>query len=222
MLLRRLPKGSSRRYSAVATARVSKIKFATTQHAAPVVPLNAYPALQRMEELRTQPLVLLPTPLPEDMPQNEAYFPSSKKQQSLAVIAACLRELYDVPRAEDIFNRLRSDSEMGLGVLSVDTYNAILLAYAQLQSENVGTPYSQVPYAKKLWGLWNTLKQGNEGVYLNSTTIAIACLAITRCVASLYIPAAQAYRFHLEHRSQKFLLRTAPSSSKSYSKGISL
>lgn len=180
MLLRRLPKGSSRRYSVVATAKASNIKFTTTQHVPPVVPLNAYPALQRMEELRSQPLVLLPTPLPEDMPQNENYFPSSKKQQSLAVIAACLRDLYDVPRAEEIFDRLRLDSKEGLGVLSVDTYNAVLLAYAQLQSEDVGTIRTQEPYARKLWSLWDTLKQGNEGVFLNSTTIAIACLAIIR------------------------------------------
>ncbi|CAE6504203.1 unnamed protein product [Rhizoctonia solani] len=148
MLLRRLPKGASRRYSAVAVARSTTAPRIESRHVPPPVqPLQQYTQIRRMEELQRQPLTLLPTPLPEDLPQNEHYFPSSKKQQSLAVIAACLKDLYDVPRAEEIFNRLRDEALTGASVMTIDTYNALLLAYAQLQAEGTLLPE---PYQREI------------------------------------------------------------------------
>ncbi|KAG9125065.1 DNA-directed RNA polymerase [Ceratobasidium sp. 392] len=186
MLLRRLPKGSSRRYSVVATAKAtSNLRYDTKPHAAPVSPLRAYPVLQKVEERRGRPLTLLPTPLPETELQDEMYFPSSKKQQSLAVIAACLRDLYDVKRAENVFDRLRLDATAGSSVLTVDTYNAFMLAYAQLQAEGIGDHKEQASWANKLWDVWNTLESGEEGVCLNSTTVAIAFLALVRAPLDL-------------------------------------
>ncbi|KAJ1306117.1 hypothetical protein OPQ81_010828 [Rhizoctonia solani] len=181
MLLRRLPKGASRRYSVVATAKSSAAPRFETRHVPPPVQPLQYKQIERMEELRRQPLTLLPTPLPDDMPQNEHYFPSSKKQQSLAVIAACLRDLYDVPRAEEIFNRLREEAHTGMSVMTIDTYNAILLAYAQLQAE--GTPLAhaiRVHWAEKLWNLWQILVSETDRVALNATSMAIAFLAHIR------------------------------------------
>ncbi|CUA67067.1 DNA-directed RNA polymerase, mitochondrial [Rhizoctonia solani] len=142
-----------------------------------------------MEELQRQPLTLLPTPLPENLPQNESYFPSSKKQQSLAVIAACLRDLYDVPRAEEIFNRLREEATRGASILTIDTYNALLLAYAQLQAE--GTPLHEsvrAQWAEKLWNLWQVLVSESDLVALNATSMAIAFLAHTRAPNDAYRP----------------------------------
>ncbi|KAG8771324.1 DNA-directed RNA polymerase [Ceratobasidium sp. 428] len=186
MLLRRLPKGSSRRYSVAATAKAtSSVRFDTKPHATPVSPLRAYPILQKVEERRSRPLTLLPTPLPETENQDDMYFPSSKKQQSLAVIAACLRDLYDVKRAENVFDRLRKDATAGSGVLTVDTYNAFMLAYAQLQAEGIGDHKEQAGWANKLWDIWNTLVTEEESVSLNSTTIAIAFLALVRAPIDL-------------------------------------
>ncbi|QRW12717.1 DNA-dependent RNA polymerase [Ceratobasidium sp. AG-Ba] len=184
MLLRRLPKGSSRRYSVVA-AKTAVPRYDTIPHVVPVSPLRSYPVLQRVEERRTRPLTLLPTPLPETEPQDDTYFPSSKKQQSLAVIAACLRDLYDVKRAENVFDRLRSDATAGSSVITVDTYNAFMLAYAQLQGADVGDHKEQAAWANKLWDVWSTLEQGEEGVYPNSTTVAIAFLALVRAPIDL-------------------------------------
>ncbi|CAE6464323.1 unnamed protein product [Rhizoctonia solani] len=189
MLLRRLPKGASRRYSVIATAQATGIPRFETHHAPPPVQPLQNRQIQRMEELQRQPLTLLPTPLPEHMPQNEHYFPSSKKQQSLAVIAACLRDLYDVPRAEEIFNRLRDEAGTGASVMTIDTYNALLLAYAQLQAE--GTPLPEpvrAQWAEKLWGLWQVLVSGADRVALNATSIAIAFLAQIRAPNDAYQP----------------------------------
>ncbi|EUC62471.1 DNA-directed RNA polymerase [Rhizoctonia solani AG-3 Rhs1AP] len=189
MLLRRLPKGASRRYSAVAAAKITAVPRFETHHVPPpVLPLQ-YKQIQRMEELQRQPLTVLPTPLPEGLPQNEYYFPSSKKQQSLAVIAACLRDLYDVPRAEEIFNRLREDAESGASVMTIDTYNALLLAYAQLQAE--GTPLVEpvrAQWAEKLWNLWQVLVSESDRVALNATSMAIAFLAHVRAPHDEYQP----------------------------------
>ncbi|CAE6461591.1 unnamed protein product [Rhizoctonia solani] len=189
MLLRRLPKGASRRYSAVAAAKITAVPRFETRHVPPpVLPLQ-YKQIQRMEEVQRQPLTLLPTPLPEDLPQNEQYFPSSKKQQSLAVIAACLRDLYDVPRAEEIFNRLRGEAETGASVMTIDTYNALLLAYAQLQAE--GTPLAEqvrAQWAEKLWNLWQVLVSESDRVALNETSMAIAFLAHVRAPHDEYQP----------------------------------
>ncbi|KAG8746033.1 DNA-directed RNA polymerase [Ceratobasidium sp. 414] len=186
MLLRRLPKGSSRRYSVVATVKAAgAVRFDTKPHAAPVSPLRTYPILQRIEERRGRPLTLLPTPLPDTEVQDDMYFPSSQKQQSLAVIAACLRDLYDVKRAEYVFDHLRQDATAGSSVLTVDTYNAFMLAYAQLQGEGIGDHKEQASWASKLWDIWRTLEQGEESVSLNSTTVAIAFLALVRAPIDL-------------------------------------
>ncbi|KAG9104531.1 DNA-directed RNA polymerase [Ceratobasidium sp. 370] len=186
MLLRRLPKGSSRRYSVAAAAKVAgAVRFDTSPHAAPVSPLRTYPILQKVEERRGRPLMLLPTPLPETEVQDDAYFPTSKKQQSLAVIAACLRDLYDVKRAENVFDNLRQDATVGSSVLTIDTYNAFMLAYAQLQAEGIGDHKEQASWASKLWDIWRTLEYGEESVSLNSTTVAIAFLALVRAPIDL-------------------------------------
>ncbi|KAG8691426.1 DNA-directed RNA polymerase [Ceratobasidium sp. 423] len=171
MLLRRLPKGASRRYSAVAVAKANVVPRIEARHVLPPVqPLQQYKQTERMEQLQRQPLTLLPTPLPEDLPQNEHYFPTSKKQQSLAVIAACLRDLYDVPRAEEVFNRLRDEAQTGASVMTIDTYNALLLAYAQLQAEGTLLPEPvRAEWAEKLWDLWQVLVSEKDRVALNAT-----------------------------------------------------
>ncbi|CAE6492233.1 unnamed protein product, partial [Rhizoctonia solani] len=160
-----------------------------TQQAPQAVQSHQNKQIRRMEEIRAQPLTLLPTPLPDDMPQNEQFFPSSKKQQSLAVIAACLRDLYDVPRAEEIFNRLREEAETGASVMTIDTYNAMLLAYAQLQAE--GTQLVEpirAQWAEKLWSLWQIIVEEKDRVALNATSIAIAFLAHIRAPNDEYHP----------------------------------
>ncbi|KAB5591012.1 DNA-directed RNA polymerase [Ceratobasidium theobromae] len=180
MLLRRLPKGFSRRYSAIAAAKASAVShFETKPHVQPVQPLQL--TRKRMDDIQHQPLTLLPTPLPDDMPQNEAYFPTSRKQQTLAVIAACLRDLYDVPRAEELFERLRFEAKQGASVLSIDTYNALLLAFAQLQAENTTLAVRvQRIWSGKLWELWDVLENEVDRVVLNETSMAIAFLAHVR------------------------------------------
>ncbi|KAI6003177.1 hypothetical protein F5J12DRAFT_680526, partial [Pisolithus orientalis] len=52
---------------------------------------------------------ILPSPLPDDRasPLNNFLFTDSPTQDQLAVMHACLHNLYDVPRAKQVFERLR-------------------------------------------------------------------------------------------------------------------
>ena len=79
---------------------------------------------------RTTPYTILPTPLPSthQSPLNDLYFPDSPTQDLLAVIEACLHNLYDVPRAKQIFERLRKSSKAD-AVLHTRLYNSLLEAF---------------------------------------------------------------------------------------------
>ncbi|KAG1726280.1 uncharacterized protein EDB91DRAFT_1061713, partial [Suillus paluster] len=58
---------------------------------------------------RRTPYTILPTPLPDDRASalNSFYFTDSPTQDQLAVMDACLHNLYDVPRAKQVFEQLR-------------------------------------------------------------------------------------------------------------------
>ncbi|KAI6013092.1 hypothetical protein BKA83DRAFT_4021659, partial [Pisolithus microcarpus] len=58
---------------------------------------------------RGTPYTILPSPLPIDRASsaNNFLFPDSPTQDQLAVMHACLHSLYDVPRAKQVFERLR-------------------------------------------------------------------------------------------------------------------
>ncbi|KAI6030316.1 hypothetical protein EDC04DRAFT_2546612, partial [Pisolithus marmoratus] len=58
---------------------------------------------------RGTPYTILPSPLPGDRASslNNFLFPDSPTQDQLAVMHACLHNLYDVPRAKQVFERLR-------------------------------------------------------------------------------------------------------------------
>ncbi|KAI9457403.1 hypothetical protein HD554DRAFT_1991576, partial [Boletus coccyginus] len=59
---------------------------------------------------RRVPYTILPTPLPDQSHSTALstyFFPDSPTQDQLAVMDACLYNLYDVPRAKQVFERLR-------------------------------------------------------------------------------------------------------------------
>lgn len=90
---------------------------------------SAYDDMQGFLRRRT-PYTILPTPLPDDTSSelNDFYFTDSPTQDQVAVIDACLHNLYDVPRARAIFNRLRNEKP-GDPILSVRLHNSLLNAY---------------------------------------------------------------------------------------------
>ncbi|KAF9463341.1 hypothetical protein BDZ94DRAFT_1148095, partial [Collybia nuda] len=58
---------------------------------------------------RRIPYTILPTPLPSGRSSdiNDLWYTDSPTQDLLAVMDACLHNMYDVPRAKNIFDRMR-------------------------------------------------------------------------------------------------------------------
>lgn len=78
-------------------------------------------------------MVVLPTPLPSDIPstlENSQWFLDTQTQERLAVMEACLHNLFDVPRATGIFNTLRADPNSAQ-IIEPRIYNTFLEAYIE-------------------------------------------------------------------------------------------
>ncbi|KAJ7682848.1 hypothetical protein B0H17DRAFT_1181809 [Mycena rosella] len=109
--------------------------------AAPSRPYAAAAVAQRRDDslqafLRRDSLyTILPTPLPQDYSSqiNDYWFTDSTTQELLSVIDACLHDLYDVPRAKGIFDRLRTKSS---AALDNHVVNAMLEGYLNMASRS--------------------------------------------------------------------------------------
>ncbi|GLB44584.1 putative DNA-dependent RNA polymerase catalyzes the transcription of DNA into RNA using the four ribonucleoside triphosphates as substrates [Lyophyllum shimeji] len=125
---------------------------------------------------RTAPYTILPAPLPSDRssPLNDIFYPDTTTQDLLSVMDACLHNLYDVPRARGIFERLRE--KIGNPVLSTHVYNAFLEAYVAVATTK-GPVDVFLEYA---WELYNILESEKEQFAPDATTYAIMLLAYHR------------------------------------------
>lgn len=128
---------------------------------------------------RRTPYTILPTPLPDDRASalNSFYFTDSPTQDQLAVIDACLHNLYDVPRAKQIFEQLRA-SKSGEPLLEYRIYNSFLEAYIHMA-------FFKEPEDRSLWvedacHLYNLMEKGTDRVYPTASTYAIMLLAWRR------------------------------------------
>jgi DNA-directed RNA polymerase len=135
-------------------------------------------AMQGFLKRRT-PYTILPTPLPDDRASslNSFYFTDSPTQDQLAVMDACLHNLYDVPRAKQVFHQLRS-SESSEPLLESRIYNSFLEAYIDMA-------YTKEPEDRTLWvedayQLYEIMERGIEKVHPTASTYAIMLLAWRR------------------------------------------
>ena len=124
---------------------------------------------------------ILPTPLPADQSShlNDLYFTDSPTQDLLAVIDACLHNLYDIPRAKQIFERLRKSSKAE-AVLNTRLYNSLLEAFIAMASSK--DPENRLIWLEDAWLLFDSMETGTEVAAPNATTYAIMLAAWLRCV----------------------------------------
>ncbi|KAF7345060.1 DNA-directed RNA polymerase [Mycena venus] len=111
--------------------------------APPRAPSKAYAAAavaMRRDDLqtflkRTPSYAIIPPPLPQDYTSeaNDFWFSDSSTQELMAVMNTCLYNLYDVPRAKGIFDRLRSQSS---AALDSQVVNAMLEAYLKMGAQS--------------------------------------------------------------------------------------
>ncbi|KAG5643187.1 hypothetical protein DXG03_001391 [Asterophora parasitica] len=125
---------------------------------------------------RSAPYTILPTPLPSDRssPVNDMFYPDSGTQDLLAVMDACLHNLYDVSRAKGIFERLRE--RIGNPALSTRVYNAFLEAYLTTAS----TKGPKEVFLENFWELYDALESGREKFVPDATTYSLILVASTR------------------------------------------
>jgi DNA-directed RNA polymerase, mitochondrial len=128
---------------------------------------------------RRIPYTLVPTPLPADKTSalNEFYFTDSRTQDLLAIISACLHKLYDVPRAKQVFEQLRSQSA-GRARLVPQLYNQFLESY--LNKAASGSRGESNMWIHETWSLYNSMENGAENVQPTAGTYAVMLLAWLR------------------------------------------
>lgn len=114
------------------------------------------------------------------------WFTESKTIDMAGIIEACLHNLYDVARAQDVFKRLRaqlasattasSSSSRDVlrgappSVLNVDMYNSFLEAFVGMAEKD---EFQREYWIDQVWTLYNIMEQGTEGVVPNAQTYAL-------------------------------------------------
>jgi DNA-directed RNA polymerase, mitochondrial len=111
---------------------------------------------------RKPPLTILPTPLPPRSGSVDGYnqwFKDSKSQDMAGIIDACLHNLYDVPRAQNVFERLRQQA--GSSILGSGLYNSVLQAYLGMSLKD---PLKKNYWVEEAWKLYNVIESGQDDV----------------------------------------------------------
>ena len=111
---------------------------------------------------RKPQLTILPTPLPPGAPSVEGYdqwFKDSKSQDMAGIIDACLYNLVDVPRAQNVFERLRQQA--GSSILGSGLYNSLLHAYFGMSLKE---PLKKNYWVEEAWKLYNIMETGEDDV----------------------------------------------------------
>ncbi|KZT25042.1 DNA/RNA polymerase [Neolentinus lepideus HHB14362 ss-1] len=173
---------------------------------------ESYPAFMptRQEDIQPGPSVgmrgltksppkytILPTPLPEDAessPINDFYFTDSPTQDSLAIIDACLRDSYDVPRAQRVFNELRV-KRAGDPILVPQLYNTLLSAYVDMAARNDAEHWEK--WLGDAIVLFQTMQAGTERVRVTAGSYAIMLLAWIQFNEKLSLRTFDAPALHL-------------------------
>ncbi|KAF9546254.1 DNA/RNA polymerase [Agrocybe pediades] len=167
----RLYSTPSQKLSAPATAAATSTyidsglpPFLTTQ--------NATKANGKLRDFlsRDPSYVLVPTPEPAKAMtmESDRWFGDPLSLDMTGIIDACLHNLYDVPRAMDVFTRLRE--RIGSVALDTPLYNAFLLAYSGMAEKD---SHKKAVWLGEAWSLYTVMEKGLEQVHPNAKTYSI-------------------------------------------------
>jgi DNA-directed RNA polymerase, mitochondrial len=121
------------------------------------------------------PFTIVDTPLPVENTSvaNSLLFPSSPAQESLAVVEACLHNYADVPRAKYVFDQLREQGGVEIGI---QVYNLVLSAYLHVATTTKSTSEREV-WLRRAWNLFEEISNGTAGVTPTAPTYSVMCAA---------------------------------------------
>lgn len=132
--------------------------------------------------LRTRtPYTLIPPPLPRDKNSelNDLYYTDSPTRDLIAIMDACLHNCYDVPRAKEIFDDLRS--KRAEQILHPRLYTAFVEAYLDMALKD---PEKKSLWVEDAWLLLDSLFKGQDQVAVSTGAIALALIAWLRFVCT--------------------------------------
>ncbi|KAF7313242.1 DNA-directed RNA polymerase [Mycena kentingensis (nom. inval.)] len=150
------------------------------RHPLPIPPQRPYAAaaalVVRRDELGSflrQPtsIDILPPPLPQHHRSTRPpdWFSDPTTQEMMSIMDACLHNLYDVPRAKSIFDRLRSQGNSAIDARVID---AMLEAYLKMGANKAETDY----WLESLWELYDAARE----IESTPASFAVALLALHR------------------------------------------
>jgi DNA-directed RNA polymerase, mitochondrial len=127
---------------------------------------------------------IIPPPLPGDRSGmvNEYFFTDSPTQDLLAIMDACLHNLYDVPRAKSVFERLRS-TRAGDPILQTRLYNSFMEAYIDMATER--EPDKRSFWVREAYNLYQIMQSRKENIGPSASTYALILIAWRRSIHSL-------------------------------------
>ncbi|KAF8637123.1 hypothetical protein AX17_003027 [Amanita inopinata Kibby_2008] len=148
---------------------------------------------------RRQPYTILPPPLPLDRTSyaNSLLYGHSPTQDLFGVMDACLHDLFDVPRAKGIFERMRISENNP--VTDARIYNAFLEAYLNMATTKEFE--SKDYWVETAWELYELLESGVEKITPNAGTYAIMLLLWLR-----FNPESSNPVTHAKHLTPSLLL----------------
>lgn len=128
---------------------------------------------------RRIPYTILPTPLPDDVssPLNDIRYPQSSVMDQVAIIDACLHNLYDVPRAREIFNRLSAE-RAGDPILTIQLSNALIAAYLEMATTK--EPDRATNWIESLVALYESIESSASPIKPVANTFATMLLVWQR------------------------------------------
>lgn len=127
------------------------------------------------------PYTILPPPLPRDKDSelNDLLYTDSATQDRISVMDACLHNCYDVPRAKEIFDSLRTRGTEQ--ILHPRLYTAFVEAYLEMA---IKEPEKRTWWVEDAWTLLDLLFSGVGKVSATSGAYALALIAWLRCVCA--------------------------------------
>lgn len=127
---------------------------------------------------RQTPYTILPTPTPAAKTKElqAMLITDSATQDLISIVGACLHNLYDVPRAKQVFDDLRTSQKNVL--LDVRMYNSLLGAYLEMaRAKDTEDPEYWID---EMWALYGEMAQGESHIHPTVSTYALMLLTWLR------------------------------------------
>ena len=118
---------------------------------------------------------IIPNPPHSKSGETSPWYTDSSTADMASVIDICLHNEHDIPRAQEVFDRLRSLGSSG--ILTARVYNQFLASYLNLAEKEPGRA---THWLSESWKLYAELEQGADDLIPTAKTYAIMLKTLKR------------------------------------------